>query len=89
MAWPELPRELDIVSVQQYLALEHIPAPRTILKGVQKLPAGCSLVFDGKAPEVRRYWDVDLSQSENGRKPSVAEAREGSLSGSRRLSGWR
>src|SRR3954451_13446406 len=33
MSRPEQPRQIDLVSLQQYLALEHIPAPRTILKG--------------------------------------------------------
>src|SRR5207249_3440386 len=61
-----------------YLALEHIPPPRTILKGVNKLPAGCLLTFteDGNGPQVSRYWDPDLAQSEGRKKLSFERCKE-------------
>ena len=37
---PEVSRELDPVALDQFLTYEYVIAPRTILKGVHKLPAG-------------------------------------------------
>ena len=37
---PEVTRELDPEAVDQFLTYEYVIAPRTILKGVHKLPAG-------------------------------------------------
>ena len=79
LARPEQSRDLDLVSLQQYLALEHIPPPRTIFRGIEKLPAGHVLTLDDAGLSVRRYWDVDLAASETVKAPTLAEAREGLL----------
>src|SRR5205807_7230992 len=76
MAWPGLRREIDTISLQQYLALEHIPAPRTIFRGVNKLPAGSLLIFTEADVHVRRYWDPDLAQSEHQKRRPLARCRE-------------
>lgn len=75
MAWPGQPLELDLVALQQYLALEHIPPPRTILRGFSKLPAGHHLVFDAEGLTLQRYWDVDLAPSESAARPDMATCR--------------
>lgn len=49
------PGEIDVGSLNFYLALRHIPAPRTIFRDVRKVPAGRTLVFDthsGKFSEI-------------------------------------
>ena len=49
------PGEIDVGSLNFYLALRHIPAPRTIFRDVCKVPAGHALVFDthsGKLSEI-------------------------------------
>jgi asparagine synthase (glutamine-hydrolysing) len=54
----DVSRELDAEALDQFLTYEYILAPRTILKGVQKLPPGSYLTYrDGKV-DVRRYWDA-------------------------------
>jgi asparagine synthase (glutamine-hydrolysing) len=75
LARPGQRRDLDLVSLQQYLALEHIPPPRTIFAGVRKLPAGCYLVADQSGITVRRYWDPDLRPSETRKPPTLTRAR--------------
>ncbi|MFL5733733.1 MAG: asparagine synthase (glutamine-hydrolyzing) [Chloroflexia bacterium] len=75
MARPEQSRDIDLISLQQYLALEHIPPPRSIISGVQKLPAGCSLTLTEGGTSVRRYYDVDLSPGE-GVRPRLAKCKE-------------
>lgn len=55
---PDVTRELDLEAVDQFLTYEYVIAPRTILKGVHKLPAGHYLIYrDGKV-SVHRYWDA-------------------------------
>ncbi len=76
LALPDQPRELDLVALQQYLTLEHIPPPRTILRGVQKLSAGHSLVFDDQGVVLRQYWDVDLARSESAAPVGLAESKQ-------------
>jgi asparagine synthase (glutamine-hydrolysing) len=55
---PDVTRELDLEAVDQFLTYEYVIAPRTILTGVQKLPAGHYLVYRDGNVAVHRYWDV-------------------------------
>jgi asparagine synthase (glutamine-hydrolysing) len=61
MADPAVPREVDPVALGQYLVYGYIPAPRTIYRGIAKLPPGhCAWVDLARPHEimVRRYWEV-------------------------------
>lgn len=67
---------LDPVALRQYLAFEYVPTPRSIFKGVCKLPAGCYLTWQGGRLEIVRYWDFSLAESERAadtHRPSVEE----------------
>lgn len=55
---PEVSRELDAEALDQFLTYEYILAPRTILKGVQKLPPGSYLTYRDGQVAVTRYWDA-------------------------------
>jgi asparagine synthase (glutamine-hydrolysing) len=55
---PEVTRELDPEAVDQFLTYEYVLAPRTILKGVHKLPPGHYLTYRDGEVRVRRYWDA-------------------------------
>jgi asparagine synthase (glutamine-hydrolysing) len=62
LAGAELPREIDPVALDRYLALGYVPAPRTALRGVCKLPpAHTLLVRDGRMT-LERYWKLDYSR---------------------------
>lgn len=54
---PDVSRDLDVEALDQFLTYEYVIAPRTILKGVQTLPAGSSLRYHAGAVSVARYWD--------------------------------
>ena len=62
LAHPDIRPEIDFDALNQYLTYEYVPAPRTIFKGVHKLPAGhcLTLLSDGHI-SVRRYWDIPAS----------------------------
>jgi asparagine synthase (glutamine-hydrolysing) len=52
------PPEPDPAALEEYLALGYVPAPRTILAGVRKLPPAHTLLWDRGRMDVRRYWGV-------------------------------
>jgi asparagine synthase (glutamine-hydrolysing) len=53
-----VPRELDHEALAQYLAVEYVPAPRSIHRHLFKLPAGHVAVLDGRGFRLRRYWEL-------------------------------
>ena len=57
-------RELDFAAFGQYLSLEYIPAPRSIVRGVRKLRPGHLLIVSNGAVRERAYWELRLSHSE-------------------------
>jgi asparagine synthase (glutamine-hydrolysing) len=60
LAYPALVREIDPLAVEEYFAYGYVPEPRTIFKGVYKLPAGCTLRVrrNEAVPMPFEYWDV-------------------------------
>jgi asparagine synthase (glutamine-hydrolysing) len=71
LADPEVPREIDWDSVQDYLTYLYIPGPRTIFRSIHKLPPASYLIcgMDGKDPEIHRYWDLRMG-------PPLEEGRQ-------------
>ena len=63
---PAMRRQVDLVALDDYLALEYVPSPRSIIRGVQKLPPGHTLSWrmDSGEGQLHRYWDVDLGAGE-------------------------
>lgn len=57
---PDMPRQIDPTAVEEYFAYGYIPDPKTIYKGVHKLPPGYKLTLrrGQPAPEPVQYWDV-------------------------------
>ncbi|HEX8305912.1 MAG TPA: asparagine synthetase B, partial [Jatrophihabitans sp.] len=47
---------LDISSVDQYLSLGNIVAPRTLVKDVLAVPPGCVVKFGEDDPQTIRFW---------------------------------
>lgn len=45
-------------SVYDYLSLGCVPQPSTIFEGVQALPPGSQIVYDGNGPNITKYWDL-------------------------------
>jgi asparagine synthase (glutamine-hydrolysing) len=56
---PSVTRELDEESLYHYLTFLTTPAPRTLFRNIQKLPAGHLLIVkrDGTT-ELKQYWDA-------------------------------
>ncbi|HWR04920.1 MAG TPA: asparagine synthase (glutamine-hydrolyzing) [Humidesulfovibrio sp.] len=59
---------LDPEALDLYLSLGYVPAPKTILKGVRKLPPGCCATYSCRAAaglSIRRYWEMDFRDKLN------------------------
>jgi asparagine synthase (glutamine-hydrolysing) len=58
LAHPQVGRELDPVALRTYMTLNYVPGPRTIVAGIQRLPAGHRLIWKNGTQHVTRYWDI-------------------------------
>jgi asparagine synthase (glutamine-hydrolysing) len=55
---PQIAAEMDLESLHQYLTFLWVPEPKTMFKGIFKLPAGhCATFCDGEL-KIRQYWDL-------------------------------
>ncbi|HJW05938.1 MAG TPA: XrtA/PEP-CTERM system amidotransferase [Rhodanobacter sp.] len=63
LAHPGVERRLDPQALEDYLALGYVPDPRSIYRGIFKLPPGHWLSWHaGEAePVPRQYWDVPFT----------------------------
>ena len=74
LAAPGVPRELDPQALDEYLTYQYVPHPRTIFRGVAKLPPGHLAVYRDGRLDVRPYWQPDFSQED--RRPAAEWGEE-------------
>lgn len=69
LAHPLLRREADPLAVEDFMAWGYVPDHRSMLKGVEKLPAGhfCLLSHDATPAAPRQYWDISFTERHRGR----------------------
>jgi asparagine synthase (glutamine-hydrolysing) len=61
-AFPDIPLDIDLQALDQYLWLQYIPAPRSIFRQIRKLPPAhrMSITFDGTLDGPHEYWDIQF-----------------------------
>ncbi|MGC9310576.1 MAG: asparagine synthase (glutamine-hydrolyzing) [Candidatus Aenigmatarchaeota archaeon] len=71
-------REIDKTSLDMFLALGFIPAPRSIFKNIFKLEQSHSMVFDLKSRDlwIAKHWEMPPFRPEKNKKALVKEGRE-------------
>ncbi|QCI28081.1 asparagine synthase (glutamine-hydrolyzing) [Caminibacter pacificus] len=74
---PFVSKELDFEALSEYLAFNSSIAPKTIYKGIFKLPAGC--YYDG---EIKRWFDFERVENKSITKENVSAEVERLLIGS-------
>ena len=58
-AHPGWTPEIDRDSIAAYVRHAYVPAPRSIYRGIGKLPPGCMLTLrPGDEPRIEAYWDA-------------------------------
>jgi asparagine synthase (glutamine-hydrolysing) len=55
---PEIRAEMDAESLQQYLTFLWVPDPKTMFRGILKLPAGHYAIFRDGRLTITKYWDL-------------------------------
>ncbi len=56
-----IPREVNHQALYDYLGFEFVPAPETMFRNIQKLPAGHQLLWQDGRIEVKPYWDLSMA----------------------------
>ncbi len=59
LKYPGIDKKIDHEGLDMFLSLEYIPAPFSIFKGIHKLPAGHTLVYQNNKFKINRYWEVE------------------------------
>lgn len=61
LAFPDFPRRLNTLALQEFLAWEYVPETRTLFKDVKRLRPGCYLTFDlgTRTSQITSYWRVE------------------------------
>lgn len=55
-------REVDLQALDQYLTFLWVPDPKTIFKGIYKLPPGHYLIYKDKEVSIKEYWDLNFTE---------------------------
>ncbi len=58
---PDVPRQVNLNALDDYLTYQYVPPPLTMFKGISKLPPGCVLTVESDEVETTRYWDLAYS----------------------------
>lgn len=80
LAWDPALRDINLEALDQYLALRIIASPRSMFKGVHKLPPGHAvLVKPGEQPRIWRYWDLRYAPKMQGSEDQLTDALEAEM----------
>ena len=77
LAVPGITAEVDPRALAQYLTFLWVPDPRTMFRGVHKLPAGHYAVLRQGELKITQYWDLEFPRVEASYPSSEAELIEG------------
>lgn len=55
---PGVERQIDPEALRDYLTYMWVPAPKSMFRGVRKLPAGHIATFDSNGLRTSEYWDL-------------------------------
>ncbi len=69
----EIPRRLDIPTLDTFLSVNYVPGPRTLIRGIEKLPPGHLLEWQRGRLRMEPWWRLEPAQS---RPQSLEEAKE-------------
>ncbi|MDC0886952.1 amidotransferase 1, exosortase A system-associated [Altererythrobacter sp.] len=74
LAHPLLRREADPLAVEDYMTWGYVPDHRSILKGVEKLPAGHYrlLAHDSTPAQPVQWWDLDFTRRHQGKQADLS-----------------
>src|SRR5262249_53795885 len=63
LAFPEIPKTIDLEALDTFLTYEYVPAPLSILKDIRKLPPGTLLIAKDGNVSIFQYWDLQFLET--------------------------
>ncbi|MEP7028048.1 MAG: asparagine synthase (glutamine-hydrolyzing), partial [Candidatus Eisenbacteria bacterium] len=63
LADPACPRTVDPRALEDYLALQYVPSPGSMIEGIHKLSPGHMLIVTPQGVEERRYWTPPVGET--------------------------
>lgn len=69
----DLDLSLDPQAIDEYFTYQYVPYPRTIYRGVAKLPPGHYAVYEQDRLQVHSYWNVDFNREFTGTQQEAIE----------------
>lgn len=64
LSHPKSRRELDPESLSKYLALEYVPAPNSMFKGINKLMPAHYMLIEAGQISIAHYWKPELTSKQ-------------------------
>jgi len=71
---PEIDRNLDLEGLNCYLRLNYVPAPWTLVQGIEKLLPGHILTWQRGEMKTERYWHIPVPASSSVERPLSFDA---------------
>ena len=62
---PSIPREPDLLAIDEYLTYQYVPSPKTGFKGIAKLPPAHYLILKDGRLTLRKYWNLDYTKKDD------------------------
>ena len=66
LATPWVEPQVDLEGIWHYMSMRFVPDELSFFKGIHKLPAARTLVWQDGGVEVKRYWDLDFTRKHKG-----------------------
>jgi asparagine synthase (glutamine-hydrolysing) len=66
-------KDLDIVSLYQFLTFEFIPFPGTLIRKIRKLPPGSFMVANNGETVIKQYWNAAAIQENELSEPEAID----------------
>jgi asparagine synthase (glutamine-hydrolysing) len=62
---PQVKRDIDLISLNEYLSFEYVPTPRTILSHIRRLEPGHFMRYNRYGLRLEPYWYISMARSES------------------------
>ncbi|MDX2107688.1 MAG: asparagine synthase (glutamine-hydrolyzing) [Candidatus Melainabacteria bacterium] len=76
LAFPEFKKEVDTFALRQYMALEYVPAPRSIFAGINKLPPASYLLVENGQIKTETYWQIPRTENQMGEQEALTRLKD-------------
>jgi asparagine synthase (glutamine-hydrolysing) len=73
LQYPNCPREVDMGSLAELFTFRYVPSPKTLFKGIMKLPPAHALVVSQAGIRIERFWDWEPCERKTYKEAELIE----------------